>query len=69
MNSRQSTVVTPYYNKENKKELIPTCITAPAGLQCIYICCSQNGLNMKRIAPSPCSDNINVEFTAGEFAS
>jgi hypothetical protein len=52
-----------------EKELIPTCITAPVGLEHIYIYCSQNGWNMKRIAPTPCSDNIKVEFTAAELAS
>jgi hypothetical protein len=51
------------------KELIPTCITAPDGLQHTYICCSQNGWNMKYIAPTTCSDNIKVEFTAAELTS
>jgi hypothetical protein len=62
-------VVTPYNDKGEKKELIPTCITTLAGLQHIYICCSQNGWNMKCIAPTPCSDNIKLEFTAAELAS
>jgi hypothetical protein len=55
--------------RKKKEELIPKCITDPDGLQRIYICCSQNGWNMKRIPPTPCSDNIKVEFTAAELAS